>query len=225
MLLAWTAHLYTATGAILALLAAGAVFAGDYRAALFWLALQVAVDATDGWLARRARVAQRLPWFDGAKLDDIVDYLTYAFVPALIVWHVPLVPPALALPVAAAIVLASAFGFNRRDAKTADHYFTGFPSYWNVVALYLVAAGWPPMVNASILLALVALVFVPIRYVYPTRTPILQRLTIALSAIWGAQMLGLLWQLPAVAPLLFWSALVFPAYYTALSLVLHRRAR
>jgi phosphatidylcholine synthase len=226
MALAWLAHAYTATGAVLALLAAGAVLAGDYRAAFFWLALQIAVDATDGWLARAARVSERLPWFDGAKLDDIIDYLTYAFVPALVVWHAPLVPERLALPVAAAIVLASGFGFSRSDAKTTDHYFTGFPSYWNVVALYLVAAGWASWVNAAVLIGLVALVFVPIRYVYPTRTPVLRGVTLAFGAVWGGQMAALLWMLPNVPPALFWSSLAFPAYYTGLSLVLHvRRAR
>jgi phosphatidylcholine synthase len=226
MILAWLAHAYTATGAVLALLAVGAVMAGNYRAAFLWLALQIAVDATDGWLARAARVSERLPWFDGAKLDDIIDYLTYAFVPALIVWHVPLVPEPLALPVAAAIVLASAFGFNRADAKTSDHFFTGFPSYWNIVALYLVAAGWSPWTNAVVLAVLVVLVFVPLRYVYPTRTPVLQWLTLTVGGIWGGLMLGLIWMLPDVPRLLFWGSLVFPVYYTGLSLTLHwRQAR
>jgi phosphatidylcholine synthase len=225
MLLPWLAHLYTATGALLALLATGAVLAGDYRAAFAWLAAQVAIDATDGWLARRARVAERLPEFDGAKLDDIIDYLTYAFIPALIVWQAPLVSPALALPIAASIVISSAIGFNRRDAKTADYFFTGFPSYWNIVALYLIAAQWSPSVNAAILVVLVALVFVPIRYVYPTRTPVLQTLTLTLGAIWGGLMLAVLWWLPDVPPALFWASLVFPVYYAALSLTLHGERR
>ena len=84
---AWLVHAYTASGLVLALLAARAVIDFDYRAAFFWLWLQVLIDATDGLLARRARVAERIPWFDGGKLDDIVDYLTYVFVPALFVWR------------------------------------------------------------------------------------------------------------------------------------------
>ena len=77
------------------------------------------------------------------------------------------------MPVAAAMLLSSAYGFNRNDAKTADHFFTGFPSYWNVVMFYLLVAGWSSAVNAAILVVLAVLVFVPIRYVYPSRTPIL----------------------------------------------------
>ena len=87
MIVAWLVHLYTATGLILALLATRAVIDFNYRAAFFWLWLQVVIDATDGFLARRSRVAERIPWFDGGKLDDVVDYLTYVFVPALFVWR------------------------------------------------------------------------------------------------------------------------------------------
>ena len=209
----------------MAFLAARAVIDYDYRTAFFWLSLQVAVDATDGVLARAARVSTHLPWFNGAKLDDIVDYLTYVFVPALLVWRALLVPDAWTLPVAAAILISSAYGFNRDDAKTADHFFTGFPSYWNVVVFYLVIAGWPSVVNAAILLTLAALVFVPIRYVYPSRTPVWAVPTNVLGVIWGALMLVMLWQYPAVSRAVFLASLAFPAYYVALSLVLHFSAR
>jgi phosphatidylcholine synthase len=136
------------------------------------------------------------------------------------VWRALLVPDAWTLPVACAMLLASAFGFNREDAKTADHFFTGFPSYWNIVVLYLFVAGLAPAINAAILLGLAVLVFVPIRYVYPSRTAILQPLTIALGASWAALMLVIIWQLPAVSPVVLWGSLIFPAYYLALSLAL-----
>jgi phosphatidylcholine synthase len=223
VLFAWLAHAYTASGVVLAFLAARDAIEHQYRDAFFWLALQVFVDATDGVLARRASVSTVVPWFNGAKLDDIVDYLTYVFVPALIVWRALLVPDAWTMPVAAAMLLASAFGFNRDDAKTADHYFTGFPSYWNIVVLYLFIARLSPAVNAAILLTLAVLVFVPIKYVYPSRTPLYQGLTVALGAVWGALMLVMLWQFPAVSRGVFLASLVFPAYYTALSLYLHFR--
>ncbi len=222
---AWLVHLYTASGAVLAFLAARAIVEYDYRAAFFWLWLQVAVDATDGVLARAARVSVRLPWFNGAKLDDIVDYLTYVFVPALFVWRSLLVPDAWTIPVASAMLLASAYGFNRDDAKTADHFFTGFPSYWNVVIFYLLVAGWPSVANAAVLLVLVVLVFVPLKYVYPSRTPILVRPTNALGVVWAILMLVMLWQYPAVSRSVFLASLVFPVYYVGLSLFLQFRPR
>jgi phosphatidylcholine synthase len=220
----WLAHLYTASGAVLALLAAIAVIDHDYRTAFFWLGLQLFVDATDGLLARALRVHTRLPWFNGAKLDDIVDYLTYVFVPALFVWRAVLVPEPWTLWVAGAMLLSSAYGFNRADAKTADHFFVGFPSYWNIVVFYLLVARLPATVNGIILLALAVLVFVPIRYIYPSRTPVMVWPTSILGAIWGVLMLVMLWQYPAISRPVFLASLVFPIYYAVVSLVLHRRA-
>jgi phosphatidylcholine synthase len=220
---AWLVHVYTASGIVFAFLAARAFLDFDYRLGFLWLWLQVVVDATDGLLARRMRVRERIPWFDGAKLDDIADYLTYVFVPALFVWRGAVVPNAWVLPVVSAILLSSAYGFNRTDAKTSDHFFTGFPSYWNIVAFYLLVARWPSGVNAAILLVFAALVFVPVRYIYPSRTPVWRAATNVGGAIWAGLMLLMLWQYPAVSSPVFWSSLAYPAYYFALSLWLHFR--
>jgi phosphatidylcholine synthase len=224
--MAWFAHLYTGCGAIAAFLAATGIVDTDYRRAFLWLYVQVAIDATDGIVARALRVKQHLPWFDGAKLDDIVDYLSYVFIPALIVWHAGLVPRAWSMPVAAAMLLSSAYGFNRIDAKTEDNFFLGFPSYWNIVALYLFIAEWPPHVNAAILVALAVLVFVPLRYVYPSRGVAFQTLTLFLGAVWAVLLLVMVWQLPAVSREVVFGSLVFPVYYLGLSVWLHvRRGR
>ena len=219
----WLVHLYTASGIVFAFLAARAIIDFDYRTAFFWLWIQVIIDATDGWLARRLRVRERIPWFDGAKLDDIADYLTYVFVPALFVWRGALVPTAWALPVASAMLLSSAYGFNRTDAKTTDHFFTGFPSYWNVVTFYLLIARWPSAVNAAMLVVFVVLVFVPIRCVYPSRTPAWSLVTNVAGAVWAGLMLLMLWQYPAVSEAVFWTSLTYPAYYFLLSFALHFR--
>lgn len=220
---AWLVHLYTASSALFGFLALTRIFYDRYREAFLWLALAIVVDATDGVLARRAQIGARLPHFDGAKLDDIVDYLTYVFVPAFFAWHALLVPERWSIPAAAAMLVSSAYGFNRKDTKTPDHFFTGFPSYWNIVVFYLYVAGWPPVVNLAILLVLAALVFVPIGYVYPSRTPVWRTLTVALGIAWGALMLVLLAQMPDVSRQVFWVSLAFPLYYALLSLALHRR--
>lgn len=225
MIGAWLVHLFTASGIVLAFLAARAVIDYDYRTAFFWLALQVFVDATDGYVARLARVSERTPSFDGAKLDDITDYLTYVFVPALFVWRGAIVPSTWALPVASAMLLSSAYGFNQRNAKTPDHFFTGFPSYWNIVVFYLWLAGWPPLVNGWILIGFAVLVFVPIRYVYPTRTPRWQAATLLFGGVWSGMLLVLLWQYPAVSRPVFLASFFFPVYYAMLSLALHFRLR
>jgi phosphatidylcholine synthase len=220
---AWLVHLYTASGIVFAFLAARAFIEFDYRTGFFWLWVQILIDATDGLLARRLRVRERIPWFDGAKLDDVTDYLTYVFVPALFVWRGALVPNAWVLTVVAAMLLSSAYGFNRTDAKTSDHFFTGFPSYWNVVTFYLLLARWPSEVNAAILTVFAVLVFVPIRYVYPSRTPAWSVITNVAGAIWAGLMLLMLWQYPAVSDLAFWVSFAYPAYYFLMSFALHVR--
>jgi phosphatidylcholine synthase len=199
-----------------------AVLDHQLRTALGWLFLAAFVDSTDGVLARAAGVAEHAPAIDGTRLDDLVDYLTYVFVPAVIIVQAGLLPAGWGWIAAGAIVLASAFGFAQHDAKSADHFFTGFPSYWNIVAVYLLAAGWPKSVNAAVVLLLAALVFVPLGYVYPSRTPRQRWLTVSLGVVWGIQIAAIIWTLPDVPRWLFWSALAFPAYYVGLSLVLQR---
>jgi phosphatidylcholine synthase len=121
------------------------------------------------------------------------------------------------------MLLSSSYGFNREDAKTSDHFFTGFPSYWNLVVFYLFVMHASPIVNAIILLFLAASVFIPVRYLYPSRTPYLRVWTIMLGLVWGAMLLVMVWQLPAVSPLLLWGSLLFPVYYLVLSLDFGRR--
>jgi phosphatidylcholine synthase len=222
-LAAWAVHLLTATSAPAGVLAILAIERGDARAAFAWMAYTVAIDSIDGTLARAVGVKAVLPGFDGTRLDDIVDYLTYVIVPALFLVGMDLLPPSLAVPVALCPVVASAFGFSRTDAKTADHFFTGFPSYWNVVAFYLYTLGWPPAVNAAIVVALSAGVFVPVRYVYPSRTPTLRALTVALGLVWGAIVLYALARLDTVPRGLVLASLAFPLYYLGLSAALDRR--
>jgi phosphatidylcholine synthase len=225
LLSGWLVHLYTASGAIAAFFGTVAVFGGRYREAFLWMVAATIVDATDGVLARVARVQERLPAVDGARLDDIVDYLTFVFLPVLLVYHSGALPSRGGAAVASVVLLASAYGFASTDAKTDDHFFTGFPSYWNIVALYLHAWRLPPVMNAAILLALSALVFWRIGYVYPSRTPVLRELTIALAALWGVLIVAMVLTLPDVPRVLLAASLFFPVYYFLLSFALHARRR
>jgi phosphatidylcholine synthase len=224
--LAWMVHAYTASGVVMALGMTVAVMHDRYRTAFFLMVAATVIDGTDGLFARLARVKEVTPEFDGARLDDIVDYLTFVFVPAVLVFHAGLVPAGWGGVPAAAMLLSSAYGFAAADAKTDDHFFTGFPSYWNIAALYLFAAKLPIVLNTVILLALSVLVFVRIGYVYPSRTPVLRGLTIALCVVWGVMLLPIIAMLPDVPAALLIASLLFPVYYVVLSLILHgRRAR
>jgi phosphatidylcholine synthase len=220
---AWLVHAYTATGALAAFFGSVAVVDGRYRDSFLWMIAATLVDASDGVFARLARVKDVLPGFDGARLDDIVDYLTFVFLPVFLLYYAGDLPAAWGGAVASVVLLSSAYGFGATDAKTSDHFFTGFPSYWNIVALYLHVGGLGPRFNAMILLTLSVLVFVRIGYVYPSRTPVLRTFTIAAGVAWGALLLVIVLALPERRTGLLGLSLAYPAYYLVLSLALQQR--
>ena len=222
-ILAWLVHLYTALGAIVGFFSILAIEQGSFREAFFLMALTVVIDATDGSLARAARVKELIPWFDGNLLDEIVDYLNFVIAPCFFLVHADLLPPQDSLWLAALPLLASAYGFCRTDAKTADNFFLGFPSYWNIVVFYLYVLQAPLWVNAFLIIALSILVFVPIKFIYPSRSPRFRVPLNILGAVWGVAVLYMIYRLPHIDRTLAVASLLFPAYYTALSLWLEFR--
>lgn len=210
-------HLLTASGVVWGLLALEAAATGRFRAAMAWMCVAVAVDAVDGVLARAARVGQVLPRIDGALLDNLVDYLNFVVVPAWLLTRANAFPTSAGLAPAAAICLASAYQFSQVDAKTEDRYFKGFPSYWNVLAVYLLAVRPSPLASLAIVSVLCLLVFVPLHYVYPSRTPFLRPLTLGLGSAWALSLIAIVWLYPGAPRALVWSSLAYPVYYLALS--------
>jgi phosphatidylcholine synthase len=185
------------------------------------------IDATDGTLARRIQIKKVLPQFDGRKLDDLTDFLTYTFLPLLLVWRAELLPHGteawLLLP-----LLASAYGFCQEEAKTDDGYFLGFPSLWNVVALYLYVLQLPGPVALAVIIFLSLLTFVPSRYLYPSQPGKLNALSNILSVFWTIMLAIVLLRLPAAGPsgtdgatwLLAIASLFYPAFYMITSWVI-----
>lgn len=217
----WALHVYTACGAVLALLATVAAFSGEVRTALWILLAAMVIDGTDGMLARWLKVSTTIPGFDGARLDDIVDYLTYVFVPVVLLLtsgHLP--AGAWGLVVAALPLLASCIQFCRTDAKTEDHYFLGFPSYWNVVAFYVVVLGLGPAVTTAILVVCAVLVFVPVKYLYPSRTPKQRVLNLSLAGMWLVLYAVVLATEPRPHPLALALSLAYLGYYLVASVLL-----
>jgi len=190
---AWLVHLFTATGVVLAFLALEAIDRGEWRLALLWLLAALAVDGVDGTLARWARVKAHAPRIDGEAFDLIVDYLNYVFVPAIFIVRAGMVPETLALPAAAAILLSSMYVFVRRDMKTDDNYFRGFPALWNVVALYLFVARPGPAAGAATVAVLAFASFAPIHFVHPFRVRDHRVLLQVTALIWAVATLALLW--------------------------------
>ena len=190
---AWMVHLFTASGVVLAFLALAAIDQGQWRLALLWLLAALAIDGVDGSLARAAHVKTVVPRIDGEAFDLIVDYLNYVFVPVVFICRAGLVPASLALPLAAAMLLSSVYVFVRRDMKTEDNYFRGFPALWNVVALYLFAAQPGPLAGAAVVIVLSILSFAPILFVHPFRVRDWQPWLKLLALLWASATLALVW--------------------------------
>lgn len=194
--LAWSVHAFTASGAVLALLAVIAIDRHRWTEAMLLLFAALVVDGVDGSLARAARTSQLASRVDGNVLDLVIDYLNYVFVPTLFLLESGLLQPPLALPLAGLIQLSSLYVFARRDMKTDDGYFRGFPALWNVVALYLYATAPGEIATNAIVAALVALTFAPVLVVHPFRVRDYGNWLPLLATIWAASTLALL--LPSI---------------------------
>ncbi len=229
---AWGVHFYTATGLICAagiavLLIGEHPGPDDYRWAFALMFLATIIDATDGTLARKVDVKRVVPGFDGRRLDDLTDFLTYTCLPLLLIWRANLLPPGQAGWLVG-VLLASAYGFCQSAIKTDDGYFRGFPSYWNLVAFYVYLLLLPKWLNLGVILLLAVLTFVPSKYFYPTRGGKLNHLMLALGSVWTVVVLWILINLPAdITPddtppdrsvhSLVLISLVYPGFYLLLS--------
>lgn len=219
---AWAVHAFTASGVITALLAIAALIAGDLRLALLWLGAALIIDGFDGPMARKVRVSEYAPRFDGAILDHVIDYLTYTVIPALLIYRFGLVPEGWEIPAAAWIMTTSLYCFGNREMKTHDNYFSGFPAAWNLIVLYFYVLGTGGWLNLAIIAVLGILTFVPFKYIHPFRVATLRPLTLAVTALWALATFWLVLRSgpttpPAEAsPAAFWAFVAASLYFLAL---------
>lgn len=215
-------HVYTGVGMVLALLAANAVVEQATGWVIAYMALAMLIDGTDGPLARRWDVRRWTPHFDGRKLDDLVDFLTYTFVPLFFAHQYALVEGVWTYTLYAAL-LASAYGFCHTAAKTDEGYFTGFPSYWNGVVLYLFWLQWPAWAAGLVILAFALMTFLPLRFISLNQTVPLRRTNRALVILWGVLLFFLLRDYASPDARLVLLSLAYPVFYFGASMYLHMR--
>lgn len=216
-ILSYCVHLFTASGAVLGTFALLAIASNRLHAAALMMLAALFIDGLDGTLARAVRVSVHTPEINGRRLDDIVDYLNFTIVPAVFLWGAGAVvhPGWLVAP-----VLASAFGFSREDAKTEDNFFLGFPSYWNILALYLWLLEIEPLTGTIWVAALSIAVFVPMKYLYPSKAePMSLRVWLGIGAVvWTAALaVCVAWPEASAAYFVLELSLLYPAWYMWLS--------
>lgn len=177
-------HLLTASGLIAVILSAEALWRGDAYATLLWLAVAVVIDGIDGPLARRFEVTKYLPQIDGAILDHIIDYLSYCFIPALMLIRFELVPAGWGVAAASLLCIASLYTFANKQAKTKENDFRGFPALWNLVVFYMLITHSTQETNLLMIVILSALIFAPIRVLHPVRVEAGRKVTLPIVIVW-----------------------------------------
>ena len=183
---AFTVHVFTATGAALALLALILATGGHWAGMFLCLGLALLIDGLDGPLARAFNVQDLLPRWSGDTLDLVVDFTTYVFVPAYAIAASGLLPQFLAIPAGIVVVISGALYFADREMKTRDNYFRGFPAVWNLAAFYLYLLEPPEWAAAVAILVLAALSFAPIKFLHPVRVKRWRKINVSLMALWAA---------------------------------------
>ncbi len=198
----WLIHAFTASGAFVGLFSLFAIYEHNFLLAFWLMGASILIDAVDGMFARAIKIKQAVPEIDGALLDNIVDFVNYTIVPCFFLLVSDLLPEHWRIVCVVAITFASTYQFTQIDAKTSDHFFKGFPSYWNIAIFYLFFWQMSPITNMIILLTLAVLSFVPIKYIYPSRldyltnNKYLRMSMVVITILWGIATSGLLWLYP-----------------------------
>lgn len=213
-------HLFTATGAAWGFLTLLAIWEGNYKLAIVYIIVAMFVDGFDGILARWLDVKTYAKWIDGGLMDNIIDFLNYVLVAALLLVKVPdLMPQGFEMVAAISILLTSGFQFSQTEAKTDNqsYFFKGFPSVWNFLVLYMMLLKLNPWINFAALVICNILVFVPIRFLYPTRNNRFRRFTMLFTYVYGGLGVWGLLQYPDVPAWVAPVSFLYVAYYAAMS--------
>ncbi len=218
--LLWLIHIYTGLGIPIASLTLYYCAKGEIKTAFFYMFLAILIDATDGLLARRFNVSKVLTSFDGRKLDDLVDFLNYVLVPVTMAFFLKILPGD-NLFFGIIPIMASAYGFSQVSAKTEDGFFSGFPSYWNLVVFYLYLLKLPTFLNIMIFILFSGAVFMPIKYIVPFKTKPFARVTNIFCTVWCLNLFAIYVFFQNPPAWLVMLSTAFPFYYAGLSVYLH----
>jgi phosphatidylcholine synthase len=201
-----------------------AIHENNLTTALWFMGAAILIDSVDGMLARIVNIKLVAPQIDGALLDNIVDFFTYTIVPCFFLLVTPLLPDHWRLVGVVAITFSSAYQFSQCDAKTSDHFFKGFPSYWNIVIFYMFFWQLTEWTNFGVVMLLAVLSFVPVKYVYPSRLEYLTHNVwlragmLLATVLWGVATAILLWDYPQSNPLMSFISMGYLILYTGISL-------
>lgn len=199
-------------------------FEGHAQIAWILMGLGIVIDALDGTLVRVFDLGETLPRYDGDRLDEYADLITFVIAPVGFAWADGMLPfDWMGIGTGMIVIAVSTLQFARQDNKT-EHAFWGWPSFWNIAYLYAWGAEIASIWVIVLSLALSVAVFVPVPFAYPSRLPKLRKTTVALGVVWGAVLFAYV-----IAPELdvtwLYLSLAYPVYYFGLSAVMHEELK
>ncbi len=219
-ILAWSVHIFTASGLLAGFMAILAITAKNWRAAMAWLLVSLVIDGVDGTLARKFRTVEILPNFSGKTMDYVIDFATHAIIPAYFFYTAELVHPAWNLPLTFLILMVSVIYYGIEGMVSNDYYFIGFPVMWNVVVFFLIFVfSLNELGNAAIIIIFAVMHFLPIKFAYPSRATHLKTLTLIFTVIILLIMPVIVWFYPNVPTSLKWIAIGSLVYFGILAFI------
>ncbi len=223
--LAFSVHIFTSTGVIAAILAIIAISdyqrMGEYklREAMIWLFIAFIIDGIDGSFARKFKTSEIFPGWDGKSIDYVIDFATYAIIPAFFIYESGILPEEYRFLGICCILLVSALYYGKNGMVSNDWYFVGFPVMWNMVAfmMYFVT-DFSPMANLVWVILFCVLHFVPIKYPYPSRRNSLMIPNIIISVLFFIVNIAILYLHPQKIQWLNWVSVAVTIGFGLISL-------
>ncbi|MEL6922872.1 MAG: CDP-alcohol phosphatidyltransferase family protein [Bacteroidota bacterium] len=216
--LAWSVHVFTASGLVAGFMAILAINRSDWKTAMLWLVAALVIDGIDGTFARLFKVKEILPDTDGKTIDYVVDFANYAIIPSYMFYMAGLAPEPWLLPCVAIILLVSAVYYGIEGMVSEDMYFVGFPVLWNMVLFYLLFV-WqlPPLGNVLAIIVFAVLHFIPIKFVYPSQASRFKWPTLINTVLFILTLIAILLYYPSRQWWLTLLAYLTAAYYAVMA--------
>jgi len=177
-------HLFTAIGAVCAMLAMLAAVEEQWGVMYIWLVVAFIVDGIDGPLARRYDVKTHARQIDGVLMDLIIDYLTYVFIPAYALFKSGLLPGWTGWIAIIVITYASVIYFADSRMKTKDNSFAGFPGCWNMLVIVIFALKPDFWITLFLVVALAVAMFTSLKFIHPVRTERWRAISLPVAVAW-----------------------------------------
>ncbi|HHS95828.1 MAG TPA: phosphatidylcholine/phosphatidylserine synthase [Phaeodactylibacter sp.] len=217
--LAWGVHLFTASGLVSGFMAILAINEKDWQEAMLWLLLCLLIDGIDGSFARLFKVKEVLPNVDGKTIDYVIDFATYAIIPAYFFYMAEIVPEAWQLPCVMIILMVSVLYYGKEGMVSADNFFVGFPVMWNMVVFYQIfILPQIEMLQVAWVHVFAILHFVPIKFAYPSQNTRFFKMTLLVTVLFFLMILSAVYFYPLVPLWVKGLAYATAAYYGGLGL-------